>query len=49
MEKITSVDNALVKKITKLQQKTYRDEEKKFLVEGFKAIQEAFLADIELE
>jgi len=46
---ITSVNNELVKEVVKLQQKKYRDEEKKFLLEGFKAIEEAFLAKIEIE
>lgn len=46
---ITSVNNELVKEVAKLQQKKYRDESKKFLLEGFKPIQEAFLAGIEIE
>jgi TrmH family RNA methyltransferase len=46
---ITSVNNELVKEVVKLQQKKYRDEEKKFLLEGFKAIEEAFSAKIEIE
>lgn len=46
---ITSVNNELVKETAKLQQKKYRDQEKKFLLEGFKAIEEAFLAEIEIE
>ncbi len=37
------------KTIVKLQQKKYRDEEKKFLLEGFKSIEEAFLAKIDIE
>lgn len=48
-QEITSVNNELVKQVVKLQQKKYRDEEKKFLLEGFKAIEEAFLAKIEIE
>ena len=36
---ITSVNNELVKQVVKLQQKKYRDEEKKFLLEGFKPIE----------
>ena len=39
---ITSVNNELVKETVKLQQKKFRDSEKKFLLEGFKAIEEAF-------
>lgn len=46
---ITSVSNELVKETVKLQQKKYRDESKKFLLEGFKPIEEAFLAKIEIE
>ena len=50
MEKeITSVNNELVKDTVKLQQKKYRDAEKKFLLEGFKAIEEAFNSGIEME
>lgn len=49
MEKITSVDNIAVKNAAKLQQKKYRNEEHKFLLEGFKTIQEAFLSGIEIE
>lgn len=46
---ITSVNNDLVKQVVKFQQKKYRDEEKKFLLEGYKAIEEAFLAKIDIE
>lgn len=46
---ITSVNNELVKKTVKLQQKKYRDAENKFLLEGFKCIEEAFNAGIEIE
>lgn len=46
---ITSLNNELVKETVKLQQKKYRDETKKFLLEGFKAIEEAFKSDIEFE
>ncbi|MDD3435927.1 MAG: RNA methyltransferase [Candidatus Gastranaerophilales bacterium] len=50
MEKeITSVNNELVKQVVKLHQKKYRDEEKKFLLEGFKVIEEAFKSGIEIE
>lgn len=41
---ITSVNNDLVKETVKLQQKKYRTE--KFLLEGFKTIEEAFHAGI---
>lgn len=47
MLKITSISNELIKQVLKLQQKKYRDEEKKFLLEGFKVIKEAFDSDIE--
>lgn len=46
---ITSVNNELVKETVRLQQKKYRDEKKKFLLEGFKPIEEAHLAKIEIE
>lgn len=46
---ITSVNNELVKETAKLQQKKYRDQEKKFLLEGFKAIEEAFNSGIEID
>jgi TrmH family RNA methyltransferase len=46
---ITSVSNELVKKTAKLQQKKYRNLENRFLLEGFKAIKEAFDYGIELE
>lgn len=46
---ITSGNNDLVKKVVKLHQKKYRDEEKKFLIEGFKAIEEAYNSGISIE
>lgn len=46
---ITSINNELVKQVVKLQQKKYRDEEKKFLLEGFKPIEEAFQSKVEIE
>lgn len=46
---ITSVNNELVKDAAKLQLKKYRDEEKKFLLEGFKPIEEAFKSGIDIE
>lgn len=48
-KEITSVNNELVKETAKLHQKKYRDEQKLFLLEGFKAIEEAFLAKIDIE
>ena len=44
---ITSVNNDLVKETVKFQQKKYRSE--KFLLEGYKAIEEAFNAGIEID
>ncbi len=49
MEEITSVNNQLVKETHKLQQKKYRDNTNLFLLEGYKAIKEAFDAGIELK
>lgn len=48
-KEITSVNNELVKQTVKLQQKKYRDEEQKFLLEGFKVIEEAYKSGIEIE
>lgn len=46
---ITSVNNELVKETVKLQQKKFRDIERKFLLEGFKAIEEAYEIGLEIE
>lgn len=46
---ITSVNNDLVKETVKLQQKKYRTQSGKFLLEGFKAIKEAYDFGIKLE
>lgn len=46
---ITSVNNELIKETAKLQQKKYRTQSKKFLLEGYKAIKEAFDCGIEIE
>ncbi|MBQ3312126.1 RNA methyltransferase [bacterium] len=46
---ITSVNNETIKEIAKLQQKKYRDETNLFLLEGLKAIEEAYKADIEIK
>ncbi len=46
---ITGINNNLVKEYTKLQQKKYRKETGKFLLEGYKAIKEAFDFGIKLE
>ncbi len=46
---ITSTNNELVKETVKLQQKKFRDTEGKFLLEGFKAIEEAHGIGLEIE
>lgn len=46
---ITSTTNEFVKNCAKLQQKKYRTETGKFLLEGYKAIKEAFDYGIEIE
>ena len=46
---ITSVNNNLVKETAKLLQKKYRDKENLFLLEGYKAIEEAFQYGINLK
>ena len=46
---ITSVSNEYVKNCAKLSQKKYRQESGKFILEGFKAIKEAFDYGIEIE
>lgn len=46
---ITSTTNEFVKNCAKLQQKKYRNETGKFLLEGYKAIKEAFDSGIEIE
>lgn len=46
---ITSVNNDLVKECSKLLQKKYRNSTSKFILEGYKAIKEAYDAGIELE
>ena len=46
---ITSINNDLVKETAKLQQKKYRDAENKFLLEGFKCVEEAINSDIKID
>lgn len=46
---ITSTNNDLVKKTAKIQQKKYRDITGKFLLEGFKAIEEAYRIGLDIE
>ena len=41
MQVITSKDNEIIKRIKKLKDKKYRDQEKKFIVEGIKLVEEA--------
>ncbi|MEW9095071.1 MAG: RNA methyltransferase [Clostridiaceae bacterium] len=41
MEIISSKDNVIIKEIKKLKERKYRNEEKKFLVEGFRFVEEA--------
>ena len=41
MQTITSKDNDIIKKIRKLKDKKYREQEKKYLIEGIKLIEEA--------
>ncbi len=48
-EKITSLNNTIVKYTQKLNQKKYRDEEDKFLLEGFKSIEEAVNENVDIE
>ena len=49
MEEIISVNNNLVKETAKLLQKKYRDSEDKFLLEGFKAIEEAYNLGLQID
>ena len=46
---ISSVNNETVKSTAKLLQKKYRDSENKFILEGFKCVEEAILSNIEIE
>lgn len=46
---ITSVNNELVKNATKLQQKKFRDIENKFILEGFKCVDEAIKSNLYIE
>ncbi len=46
---INSINNDVVKETVKLQQKKYRDETGKFLLEGFKSIEEAYLSKIKFD
>ena len=42
MEKITSINNQLIKDIYQLKQKKYRNQTKKFMVEGLHLVEEAY-------
>lgn len=46
---ITAINNSIVKETVKLQQKKYRSESCKFLLEGYKSVKEAFDFGIEIE
>lgn len=46
---ITGINNQLVKETVKLQQKKYRTESGKFLLEGYKCIYEAFKSGLDFE
>lgn len=49
MNTITSKDNSLVKFVRKLKDKKYRRKEKKFIVEGFRFVEEALKSDYCIE
>ena len=49
MEEITSVNNQLVKETAKLHQKKYRDDADKFILEGYKAVEEAVRFGVDVE
>ena len=44
MQQISSVNNATIKKLAKLKQKKYRDDEGLYLIEGFHLFEEALKA-----
>ena len=46
---ITGVNNNLVKNVVRLQQKKYRNESGKFLLEGYKSVYEAVKSGVEVE
>ncbi|MDX9871439.1 MAG: RNA methyltransferase [Clostridia bacterium] len=46
MEKITSVQNTLIKETKKLQQKKHRELQQKYLVEGVRLLEEALKTDV---
>ena len=46
---ITSKDNETIKKIKKLKEKKYRDESKKYIIEGVKLIKEAIMENAKID
>ena len=48
MQVITSKDNEIVKKIRKLKEKKYRDEENVYVIEGIKVIEEAIKENVNI-
>lgn len=48
MEKISSRQNPLIRRVAKLQERKYRDAEKLFLINGLKLSAEAIMADLSL-
>lgn len=49
MQVITSKDNEIIKNIKKLKEKKYRDEEKKYIVEGIKMVKEAIIENAKID
>ncbi len=49
MQVITSKDNEIVKKIRKLKEKKYRDEENVYVIEGIKVIEEAINENVNIK
>lgn len=49
MQVITSKDNEIIKNIKKLKEKKYRDEEKKYIVEGIKMVREAIIENAKID
>ncbi|WP_097027608.1 TrmH family RNA methyltransferase [Clostridium peptidivorans] len=49
MEKITSKDNSSIKEVRKFKEKKYRTANKKFLVEGFRFVEEAVKSNFYIE
>ena len=49
MKEITSIKNAYIKELKKLDKKKYRDETNRYIVEGEHLVQEAIKADVEIE